>query len=152
MRVGEDLRQVGDLRVVLQDAGDLVGDDLQLLHQRGAALVGDGAELLGQAQREQEERGHLGGERLRGSDADLRTDMRVATGVRGTGDGRTDHVADAEEEGARLAGQVDGGEGIGRLAGLGDGDHHVRREDDRTAVAEFRGVFHLDRLARQLLQ
>ena len=44
-----------------------------------------------------------------------------------------------------LAGVADGHERVGRLAGLGDGDHQRHRVDDRVAVAELGGQLHLTR-------
>lgn len=59
------------------------------------------------------------------------------------GDGRSHDVADAEDECPGLAGQLHGGQRVGRLARLRHGDHDVVSIDDRVAVAEFRSILHL---------
>ena len=149
--VGEGLGELGDLVVVLEDGGDLVGDGLKFAHELGAPFVGDGSELFGDAERDEEEVGDLGGEGLGGGDAYLRSDVGVAAGVGGPGDGGAHYVAYSEQEGSGLLGEVDGCQGVGGLAGLRDGDHYVVGEDDGAPVAELGGVLHLDRDAGEVL-
>ena len=70
--------------------------------------------------------------------------MDIGPRIRGPGDRRADDVADAEDERPGLAGQFDGGQRVGRLARLRHGHDDVVLADDGVAVAELRGVLHLD--------
>ena len=64
---------------------------------------------------------------------------------------RADRVDDAPEDGAFAAPFFHGGQRVGRLAGLADGQHDRVFVDDRVAVAELGGDVHLDRDAGDLL-
>ena len=76
--------------------------------------------------------------------------MDVRSRVRGTGDGRADNVTNAIDKGAGTPGDVNGRQGVGRLAGLGDGNHHIVLSDNGVAVAELGGILHLYRNAAQV--
>ena len=149
--IGEYLREVGDLLVVLEYLCNLVRYGLQLVDELYPPLVGNGAELLGEAESEEEEGRDLCGKCLGGGHADFRADVRVAAGIGGAGDGRAYHIADAEEEGPGLAGKLDGRQGICGLAGLRDGDYHIVRVYDRLAVPELGSVLDLNRDAGEFL-
>ena len=77
--------------------------------------------------------------------------MCVTAGVGGAGNGGSHDVADSEQEGASLPGEVDRGQGVGGFSGLRDGDDHVVGEDDGPAVAELGGVLDLNRYAGEIL-
>ena len=150
-RIGKDFGDIGDFAVVLQNLLDLFRNMLKLVHQLRAALVRHGSQLLCQAERQQEQGRHLRRKSLGGRNTDFRTDMRITARIGSPGDGRADHVADTEKERSRLAGQLDGSQGIGGFSGLRYRDDDVGRENDGTPVAEFRSIFHLHGLARELL-
>ena len=78
--------------------------------------------------------------------------MGVRAAVRFAGDARSDNVAHTENVGALLLCQLNGGERIGRLSRLGNGNDHVIWTDDGVAITEFRGVFHFNRDAGKILK
>jgi hypothetical protein len=82
--------------------------------------VRNGAADLGEVEREEEERGELGGEGLGAGDADLRAGVGGDGSLGLAGDGGADDVADGDGAGAEGVQLALGGDGIGRLAGLGD--------------------------------
>ncbi len=87
----------------------------------------------------------MGEEALGGSDADLRPGVGVDHRVRLARDGGPVGVADRQHPGALLAGVPDGHQGVCGLPGLADGHDQGGRPDDRIAVAELAGQFHLAR-------
>ena len=102
-----------------------------------------------EANGEEEERRQLGGEGLGGSDADLRTGMRVEDVVRLAGNGGADHVADGESAGSPRLGFAEAAQRVGGLAALRDGDAEGPRVDERLAIAELARQIDLDRDAGQ---
>ena len=144
LAVGEHLGELVDVLVVLEGPLHLVGNLLELVDEHVEHLVAEGLFLLGDGEAEEAEGDDLAGEGLGGGDADFGAHVEVGAAVGGAGDGGADDVADAVDEGAVVLGQLDGGEGVGGLTRLGDGDDHVVGVDDGVAVAEFGGVLDLD--------
>ena len=93
--VRKGLGEVRDAFLLLEHAGDLIGDAAKLAHDTQVLLFAHRPFLLTDTKSEHGERGHLGGEGLGGRDAYLRTDVGIATAVGDTGDGCTDDVTDA---------------------------------------------------------
>ena len=91
-------------------------------------------------QREQEERGELGGEGLGAGDADLGAGVGGDGSLGLAGDGGADDVADGDGAGAEGVQLALGGDGVGRLAGLGDEQADGGGVGDGRAVAELAGV------------
>ena len=114
-------------------------------------IIAEGVLLLGNSQTQQAESDDLTCESLGGGHTDFGSHMQVGAAIGGTGDARANDIADAIEEGPFLLGQLDGGQRIGRLATLTHGDDHIVRINDGVAVAELRGVLHLDRYLSRLL-
>jgi hypothetical protein len=102
-----------------QNLFDLGGDAAELLDE-ATDWAGRAAAELAQLEREQEERGELGGEGLGGGDADLGAGVGVDGAVGFAGDHGADDVADGDGLGAEGDHLALGGEGVGGLAGLGD--------------------------------
>ena len=114
----------------------LVGDGLQLVDEGVEHFVAESAFDLCDGEAEEAEGDDLAGEGLGGGDADFGADVDVGAAMGGAGDGGAYDVADAVEEGAFLLGELYGGQGVGRLAALADGDDDVVGVDDGVAVAE----------------
>ena len=83
--------------------------------------------------REHDERRHLGDERLRGRDGDLRAGLQEHHRVRLAGDRRADGVGHGHDRAALLARPARRGDRVRGLAGLGDGDHERVRIERRRA-------------------
>ena len=83
-----------------QDLFELAGDFVELGDEVEGFGVGDGAADLGEVQREQEERGELGGEGLGAGDADLGAGVGGDGSLGLAGDGGADDVADGDGAGA----------------------------------------------------
>ena len=69
--------------------------------------------------------------------------MRVGAGHRLAGQRGAHHIADADDRRPVFLADLHGGERVGGLTRLRDGDQHVVLAYDGVAVAEFRRVFHL---------
>ena len=119
--------------------------------RRLALGVGDGSADLREMQREDEERGELGGEGLGGGDADLGAGVGVDGAVGLAGDSGADDVADGEGLGAFGDQLALGGEGVGGFAGLGDEQADGVGVGDGVAVAVLAGVVDLDGEAGEAL-
>mmetsp|Transcript_41873 Transcript_41873/g.89349 ORF Transcript_41873/g.89349 Transcript_41873/m.89349 type:complete len:421 (+) Transcript_41873:94-1356(+) len=145
----EDTREVQDLVLLVKHLAQKVGNANHGLHFAAHLAIVHLPLLLGQLDRDEHEHDDLCGEGLRGGDADLGARVQVDARVGGAGDARAHRVADAQAEGAVLPREVDGGERVGRLAALRDGEHHVLLEEQRLAVAELGGVLDLHRHARE---
>ena len=78
--------------------------------------------------------------------------MQVDAAVSLAGDRTADDVAQRQRRVALALRLAQGGERVGGLAGLGDGDDDGVAVDRRVAVAELAGVFDLDGDARELFQ
>ena len=119
-----------------------------LVHCRGQvaqgvqmAAFGRRIEAAAQArdhERKQKQRGELGGERLGGSDADLGAGARQVAQARSAHQRAFGHVADRERRPiAERFGVLEGGERVGRFAGLRDGDEQPLRIGHRAPIAVF---------------
>ena len=102
-------------------------------------------------QREEEERGELGGEGLGAGDADLGAGVGGDGSLGLAGDGGADDVADGDGAGAEGVEFALGGDGICRLAGLGDEEADGGGVGDGRAVAELAGVVDLGAQAGEAL-
>src|SRR5438874_502198 len=111
-----------DLLFVLQRLLDERGKLAQVLEVLARRRDVERPAQAAEANGEEEERRQLGGEGLGGSDADLRTGMRVEDVVRLAGNGGADHVADGESAGSPRLGFAEAAQGVGGLAALRDGD------------------------------
>ena len=132
------------LVVALQRLADLVGQFLQLLddpHPGREAQVPQPAEVQGQHRQHRA----LRGERLGRGHADLRSGAEVDAAVGLLGDRAADHVADAQRGMALALHLPQGGQRVGRLAALRDGEHQRVVVQRRIAVAQLAGVFDFDR-------
>ena len=107
---------------------------------------------LGDRRREHDQRRDLGDERLRRGDRDLRAGLEEQHTVGLTRDRRADGVRDRDHRAATLADKPGGCDGVGRLAGLGDGDHERPLVDRRRRVAELRPDVRAGRNAGPVLQ
>jgi hypothetical protein len=128
----------------------LAGQGFQLLHQR-LLLVAVHAVAAGERQGEQAQGDELGGECLGGGHADL-----------GAGAGHDGHVGFAHQRAFRHVAHAQAaeithllrgaqrGEGVGRLARLGDGDEKRIGRNNHLAVAELAGHLHAARYAHLL--
>ena len=103
---------------------------------------------LGELEREQVHRRHLGDEGLGRRHADLEPRAREQDAVRVAGRLAPHDVGDGEHLGAALAREPHRGERVGGLARLRDPDHEVALAQHRVAVAELGGDIHLDRPPR----
>jgi len=141
--IGEDLGHLGNLLVCLQRLFHFLGYGHQFPHHLDIFILGNRSTRLGQSQRQHGQHRHLPRERLCRSHADFRPHMDVSPGMRGPGDGGPHGITDTEHKSPLLACQFDGGQRVGRLAGLRYGNHYVGRQNDRIAVAELRRIFHI---------
>ena len=96
--------------------------------------------------------GHLVGERLGAGDADLGAGVEVDAAVGLAGDAAADDVAQRQRRMPLALRFAQGGQRVGRLARLRDGQDDGVAVDRRIAIAELRGVFDLDRNAGELLE
>ena len=76
--------------------------------------------------------------------------MRITTAIRHTRNRSTDDITDREDERALGFGKLDGCQCIGCFSGLGDSNHHIVFVNDRSAIAELRGVLYFNRYLREL--
>ncbi len=106
---------------------------------------------MAELQRDQIERDDLRRERLGRGDTDLGAGVGVEDVVARARDRGFAHVADRERAGALPLALDQRGERVGRLAGLGDGDHERLVADNRLAVAVLTGDVCFDRDLRELL-
>ena len=90
-------------------------------------------------------------ERLGGGDADLRAGVQIDAAVGLAGDRAADDVADRQRRMALALHLAEGGQRVGRLAALRDGEQQRVGVERRIAVAELAGVLDLDRNAGELL-
>mmetsp|Transcript_9771 Transcript_9771/g.22976 ORF Transcript_9771/g.22976 Transcript_9771/m.22976 type:complete len:347 (+) Transcript_9771:137-1177(+) len=142
--VPEDARHVEHLLLLLEHLAHLVGqrgERLELLLEVSRAVV---ALLLEELERDHAHDADLRGEGLGRGDADLGPGVQVDAAVRLARNGRAHRVADAHGQAAVTLGKRDGGEGVGGLARLRDGDDDVRLVHDGVAVPELGGVLDLD--------
>ncbi len=123
---------------------DLARQRLQLGDQLGDALAREGIPGLREPEPEQVDGGDLAREGLGGGDADLEAGSREQDRVGVLGRLAPHHVGDPEHVSAPLAREPHRGEGVGRLARLGDADDEIARADDRVAIAVLGGDVHLD--------
>ena len=105
-----------------------------------------------QVKGQQGQDGHLCGERLGAGDADFRAGVQINAAVGLAGDAAADHIAQGERRMALAFRFAQGGQRVGRLAGLRDGQDDGVAVDGRVAIAELAGVFDLDRDAGQFLE
>ena len=144
--------EVLDVRPVGQDLLHLVRNGLQLRQDGAVFLPGQGAQLFRAVQADEVHHRQLGGEGLGGGHGDLRPGPGVEHVVALPGDGGAHHVDDGQHPGPQPPGLPHGGQGVHRLAGLGDHQGQGLVGDDGVAVAELGGQGHLHRLAQQPLQ
>ena len=135
----------------VQDVLDLLGGVAQLAEEHAHLTGRQFALHLGEQHGEQRERDHLADEALGGGHRDLLVGLGVDDAVGLARHGAAHHVRDAEDLGALDARVADGGEGVGRLAGLAHGYHERGRRDDGVAVAELARGLHLGGDARPAL-
>ena len=148
--IGENAGQFFHLRRRFQHLADGVRQRQQCAgHFMVIGLV-YGAAQFPDEQRQHGHHRHLAGKRFGGCHADLRPHMDIGPGVRGAGDGRADDVTNAIDKGACAPGNVNGRQGVGCLARLGNGNHHIVLADNGVAVAELGGILHLYRNAAQV--
>src|SRR5206468_3446987 len=137
------LEFVGDLfdRIALGgDALDLVGDcfkGFEIGLQVALGKVFSATEHEGNHGQHE----YLANIGLGAGDADFGTDVEIDPGVGFAGNGRADGIYDAQDQGAFFLGLADGGQSVGGLARLADGDHDRAGVEDGVAIAEFGGVF-----------
>ena len=134
-----------------QDALDLGRDRVELAEQIGGALGGQVA-AAAHVDGQQRQHGDLAGKCLGAGHADLRADVQVHAGVGLTRDARSHHVDDAQGGGALELQFAQRGHRIGGLPRLAEHDAERVALNDRIAVAQFAGVLHLGRHARQFLE
>ena len=103
------------------------------------------------AECEENEHRYLSGECFRGRHSDFGAYVDVGAGVSVARNGCSDNVADAVDEGAFLACELYGGEGVGSFARLRYGDYDVVFGQAGVGVPEFGSVFHLDGYAAHFL-
>ena len=149
MRIGKGTCEVGHFFIRLQHLADLHGNLAQTLHHLQIVEAVDGAFGLAHREGDHRQHGHLTRKSLRRGHTNLRTDVDIGTRIRRTGNAATDGIADTVDEGTMLLGQLHGGQRVGGLAALGDGNHHVTLADDRIPVAELRRILHLHRHATE---
>ena len=77
--------------------------------------------------------------------------MDIRTRVSGSWNAAADGVAHAIDESPFLLGQLYGGQRVGSLTALADGYHHIVLAHHGIAVAELRGILHLNWHAHQRL-
>ncbi len=152
MGVSEDLREFANPPVELQHLFDQHRNTAQVPRHAAEPLVVDRAAQPADGQGDHSQHGDLAREGLRRGDADLRAHVDVAPRVGGARNGRSDHVADAEDEGPLPLGELQRRQRVGRLARLRYGDQNVAFADDRMAVAELAGILHLDGYAAELFE
>ncbi len=116
MGIGEDFRQIANLLVDLQHLGKGLRQFEQRFRHLAEIVVAHRAPLAAYRKGQHGHDGHLTGESLGRSHADLGPHVDVGTRIGSPGDGGAHDVADAEDEGAGLAGQLHGGQRIGRFA------------------------------------
>ncbi len=78
--------------------------------------------------------------------------MGVGAAVRLTRDAGPNHIADAKDMRPSFFGHANGGQGVGRLSRLTNGNQDVTFADDRVAVSEFTGIFDFHRNAGKVLE
>ena len=78
--------------------------------------------------------------------------MQIDAAAGLAGDGGADDVAETHHEGAFLVGLAHGGQGVGRFAGLGNGDDQIAAAEDRIAVAELGGLLDFGVDVREILE
>ena len=114
-------RYLGNTLLGLQDRLHVVGDFLDALDDftplRHRQVTHSSQQSSNQGQYH-----HLRCKRLGGCHADLRPGMDVNTAVRFPGNGRTDHIDQAQRGGAAVFRLAHGGQGVSRLARLADGE------------------------------
>ncbi len=150
-RAVEVPREIFELIVLLQHALELLG---QCGQRRQELLgLGDGKAVarLRQVNREEVKRRQLRGEGLGGAHANFRAGVRVNGAMRFPRHHAAQHVADGQRLRKLGLGLALAGDGVRRFAGLGDQQGQRLRIHQRIAVAEFRGVMHFHRHARQVL-
>ena len=141
-------RQVGvEVDGPLHQAGELLNG----LHQCPVPLVIQPAQAAGQIHRQQIQHRHLGGVSLGGGHGNFRPGPGVEHIVRQFGNGAAHHVDDGQHPGPPGLALLHGGDGVRRLAGLGD--HHQQGVliHQGVAVAQLRGQVCLHRNPAQVL-
>ena len=144
----------GDLAhpaLALQRLADQVRQGVQLTHHLRSLnrrQVAHPAEIEGQHGQD----GDLVGERLGAGHADLGAGVEVDAAVGLPRDAAADDVAQGQRRVPLALALAQGGQRVGRLAGLGQGQHDGVAVQRRVAVAELAGVLDLDRHARELLE
>ena len=113
-----------------------------------------GREHADSAHEQRHERQHrdLGGERLGRGHADFRSGVQINSAIRLARNRAADDVAEGEHLVAPPAGLPQAGECVGRFARLRDDEDQRVLVDRRVAIAEFAGVFHLDRDVSEFLE
>ena len=149
VRLAEGLCDFGDAVGELEGLCDEIRKFRKVLDDVGACLEAEAA-LAAEQEGYHGENGHLACERLGACDSDFRACVQVDAAVACARDGRTDSVTDGERGCAFLLGFLEGGERIGRFAGLADGEYKRARLDNRVPVAEFGCVFDFDRDAGEV--
>lgn len=100
---------------------------------------------LGEMEGEEGEDADLRGEGFGRADADFGTGVEVERAVGFAAEGGVLDVADTEDAGTSPFGFAHGGEGVGRLARLADGDDEGVIGEDRVSVARFGSDLHRGR-------
>ena len=129
----------------IQNPLDLLGRIGKLAEQHARLLGGQAILDLCQQQSQQCEAHDLADEALGRGDRNLLVSLGVNDAVALARHGAAHHVGDAEDLGALDTRVTNGGEGIGRLAGLRHGNDERCRRDNGVAVAELAGSLHLGR-------
>ena len=135
MRPDEFFRHELDLVPAIEHGRHLRAHGVQPQEERLDVGRGQGAAQLGEAQRQQLQRGDLGDEGLGRGDRDLESRARVDHGVGLARERGIDDVGDGDHVRAPTLGLARRLDRVDRLAALGDADHQGADLDDRVAVA-----------------
>ncbi len=111
-----------DRFVGLENRFELVRDARELLQQHLRAIGGELAANLAEVERNENQRGQLGGESFCGGHADFGPGVSVDRAAGFPGEHRADDVADGQRLGALVLGLALRGQGIGGFAGLADAE------------------------------
>ena len=117
---------------VRRTASGMARSSLDHAHALQAGQVPHPAEVQGQ----HGQHGDLVGERLGAGDADFRAGVQIDAAVGLAGDAAADHVAQRQRRMPLALRFAQGGQGVGRLAGLRDGQDDGVAVDRRIAIAE----------------
>ena len=135
-RISIDPCEVLDLVVLLQHLFYLVGNGFEFLRQHRKLIVAERAFGMGKGEGEERQTGELTGEGLRGGNAYLGSHMDIDARVGLACDGGAYGIDNAEDAGTPLLGELDGGQRVGRLTALRDGNDDISRIDHGVAVTE----------------